>query len=251
MFWEVYYFCLISILGLLIGSFLNVCIYRVPLKESIAKGSSHCTSCQQKIKRYDLIPVFSYLFLRGKCRNCKSKISPRYPIIELVNCLMYILIYITFGISVMTLILCALVSVLIVVTMIDIDTGEIPNGLIIFILCLSPLVLFLDDMPIWERLIGFVAASLILLIFALVADAFGGGDIKLMAACGLLLGYKNILLALFIGIILGGILGGILLITRKKKGKKATMAFGPALAAGVMFSSLYGTQILDWYISKI
>ncbi|MEG2814324.1 MAG: prepilin peptidase, partial [Oscillospiraceae bacterium] len=148
MFWEIYYFCLVAILGLLIGSFLNVCIYRIPLKESIAKGSSHCTSCQMKIKRYDLIPVFSWIFLGGKCRNCKSKISPRYPLIELLNCLMYILIYWTCGMNFKTLLFCALSSVLIVITMIDIDTGEIPNGLIIFILCLSPLVLLLNDMPI-------------------------------------------------------------------------------------------------------
>ena len=108
----------VIVLGLLIGSFLNVCIYRLPRHESIVIGSSHCTKCGVPIKWYDLVPVFSYLILRGKCRNCKDKISPQYPIIEFINALMYAVIYYCFKSSILTLILCIMASILIVVFMI-------------------------------------------------------------------------------------------------------------------------------------
>lgn len=248
---EVYYIIVIALFGLLIGSFLNVCIYRIPKKESIVVGSSHCTNCNKKIKSYDLIPVFSYIFLMGKCRNCKAKISIRYPLIEAINCLLYLLIYFTFGLTLQTILYCALFSTLIVVTMIDFDTQEIPNGLSIFLLCISPLTFIINDIPFWHKLIGFVAASGILLILAVLTDGFGGGDIKLMAVCGLLIGFKNILLALFIGCVLGGLVGIIILITRKSKEKRPEMPFGPYLSIGIMIASLYGNQMINWYISLI
>jgi len=114
----------IFIIGLLIGSFLNVCIYRLPRHESIVVDSSHCTKCGMKIKWYDLIPVFSYLLLRGRCRNCKDKISLQYPVIELLNGLLYLIIFCLFGNSLLTLIGCILVSIFIVVIMIIITKKQ-------------------------------------------------------------------------------------------------------------------------------
>lgn len=273
---TIYFGCCITLLGLLIGSFLNVCIYRIPLKESIIKGNSHCTQCNEKIKAYDLIPLFSFLFLRGKCRHCGAKISFRYPLIELLNCILYVIIFITCGMTLKTLLYCALASTLIVISMIDFDTQEIPNGLVIFLLCLSPIGFLINDIPFWHRLIGFVAASGILLILALLTNGFGGGDIKLMAACGLILGFKNILLALFIGTVLGGIIGVFLLIKHRKENPHevsemlhkqvseiktedeeddlppgAKMSFGPYLAMGVMLAALYGEQIFNWYLNLL
>lgn len=250
--WEIYWSSLLIILGLLVGSFLNVCIYRIPLKESIVKGSSHCFGCSQKIKPYDLIPVFSYIFLGGKCRNCKSKISIRYPLIESLNFILYILIYMRFGLTLQTVLYCALASALIVVSMIDIDTGEIPNGLQLFILITSIGMFFIgNNIPWWHRVVGFLAASLILFILTLITNGFGGGDIKLMAVCGVFLGFKNILLALFIGVIIGGILGAITMATRKNKDHEKTMPFGPSLCIGVFTALMFGDQLLNWYLSLI
>lgn len=248
---EIYFGILIPILGLLFGSFLNVCIYRIPKKESIVVGSSHCMNCNKKIKWYDLFPLFSYIFLLGKCRNCKTKISIRYPLIETLNCILYFIIYLMYGLSLQTILYCAMASAFIVISMIDFDTKEIPNGLHIFLLCLSPLSFIINDMPFWHKLIGFVAASGILLILAVFTNGFGGGDIKLMAVCGLLIGYKNILLGLFIGIILGGIVGSLILIFKKQKEKRPEMAFGPYLCIGTLIAALYGNQIITWYLTLI
>lgn len=239
---------IVVILGLLVGSFLNVCIYRIPRKESIVVGNSHCTSCNTEIKRYDLIPVFSYLILGGKCRNCKAKISPRYPIIESLNMLSWVLVFIFKGFTLQSIIYCALASALIVVAMIDIDTMEVPPCMDIFILVLGVIALFLPDMPFYERLIGFGAASAILLVIALLTGGMGGGDIKLMAVCGLVVGWKVILLGLLFGIILGGIFAAIKLI-RRKTTRKSEMPFVPFLAIGTYAAVLWGMPLLNWYLS--
>ncbi|MEG2295657.1 MAG: prepilin peptidase, partial [Oscillospiraceae bacterium] len=117
---------MIVILGLLIGSFLNVCIYRIPIKKSIAYGRSYCTNCKNIIKPYDLVPVLSYLILGGKCRFCKEKISMRYPTIEILTGLLYGAVFLRFGYTTQTVIMCTLASILIVASMIDFDIMEIP-----------------------------------------------------------------------------------------------------------------------------
>lgn len=270
LFVNIYFISLVAILGLIIGSFLNVCIYRIPIGKSFVKNNSHCMQCGAKIKPYDLIPVISFLFLKGKCRNCKTAIAIRYPIIELINCTAYLIIYFIFGISIKTLICFALISVLIVVSMIDIDTQEVPNGLHIFLLCIAPFTFILNDVLWWERLTGFFAASSILLLISLITNGFGGADIKLMAVCGLFLGYINILLALLIGIVVGGISGIIILYISKYKERKlydtksdnkididsankekATMPFCPSLSTGIFIALLFGKNIISWYISLL
>lgn len=243
--WDIYFGIVIGVFALLIGSFLNVCIYRIPLKQSVVKVNSHCFSCNKPIKPYDLIPILSYLFLGGKCRSCKEKISVRYPLIEFLNLALYIILYIQFGLSLKTVLYCFLSSIMIVVSMIDIDTGEIPDRLHIAVLILSPFTFFIGDILWWERLIGFGAASLILLVLAMITNGFGGGDIKLMAVCGIFLGYKNILLALLIGVVIGGVLGGITMLTSKDK---KSIPFGPSLCIGIYLSALFGTKLLNWYL---
>lgn len=244
--WEIYFGIVIGVFSLLIGSFLNVCIYRIPLKQSIVTTGSHCFSCNTKIKPYDLIPVFSYIILGGKCRHCKEKISPRYMIVELLNFCLYMLTYLQFGLSIQTLYICLLSSVMIIVSMIDLDTMEIPDRFHIIIAGISVISFFDTTTLWWERIAGFVAASLILFVLALLTGGFGGGDIKLMAVCGICLGYKNILLALLIGIIIGGIVGVIKLITDKDR--KASIPFGPSLCIGIFVAALYGDLMIDWYM---
>lgn len=244
---EYFNAAIFAVFGLLIGSFLNVCIYRIPRKESIVFGRSHCAGCSAEIAPRDLIPVLSYLFLGGKCRSCKAKISQRYPLVELLNGILYALVYLRFGFSLKTLVLAALVSVLIAVSGIDIDTREIPNGLVIALLILGAASFFTGGVLWWERLIGFAAASGILLLLALVwRDSMGGGDIKLMAAVGLILGWKLILLALLMAFILGGAYGAALLLL-KKAARRDSIAFAPALSAGIVFAALFGEALLRWY----
>lgn len=240
------------ILGLCIGSFLNVCIYRIPIQMSIAKGSSICPTCNTPLKALDLIPVFSFLFLRGKCRHCKSKISIIYPVIELLCAALFVLSFYVFGMNVLTLFAWAFISVLIVASAIDIKTFELPNGISIFIAVLGILSFFFPYIMWWERLLGVAASSLPLLLIVLISkgNAMGMGDVKLMAAAGLLLGWKLGLLALFLSVLAGGIIGAILLLTKKRKGKDA-IPFVPMLCIGTILAFLFGNTMLNWYFSLL
>ena len=158
-------FGIVFIFGLCIGSFLNVCIYRIPLKQDIVKLSSHCMNCGRKLRWYELIPVVSFLIQRGRCRSCKIKLSVQYPVIELLNGLLYLLIYWIYGLSVKTAILCALASVLIVISVVDFRTYEIPIGCNIFILILGILNVFSDLPHMSKYVLGFFAVSLVFFFF--------------------------------------------------------------------------------------
>ena len=239
---------IIFLFGICIGSFLNVCIYRIPLKQDIVKISSHCMNCGRKLKWYELVPVFSFLIQGGKCRGCKTKISFQYPIIELLNGILYVLVYFRFGISIEMGLICLLASALIVITVIDWRTFEIPLGCNIFILVLGIIRVLLDLPHASKYVIGFFAISVVLylLFYFSKGRAIGGGDIKLMAAAGLLIGFPNILLAFFLGCVLGSVIH----ITRMKiTGAEHKLAFGPYLSAGILIAALYGDQIVNWYLS--
>ncbi|HBN84106.1 MAG TPA: prepilin peptidase, partial [Clostridiales bacterium] len=175
---------LVLVFGLVIGSFLNVCIYRIPRKESVVTVPSHCTGCNVKLKPYDLIPVFSFLILKGRCRTCSEKISIRYPVIESLNALLYLICYWRFGFAFHIIPKMILCSTLLVISAIDIDTQEIPNGSVLLIIILGLANIFMDPSLTWkDGLIGFIAVSVPMLIIALISNGgMGGGDIKLMAA---------------------------------------------------------------------
>lgn len=239
------------LLGLLIGSFLNVCIYRIPRHEEIVYTPSHCMACGHTLRWYELFPVFSYLTLGGKCKNCKIHISKQYPIIELINGLAYGFLYMYYGLSIDTVLMMALFSVLLVVFMIDYKTLTIPNGLVIFIGVLGVVNTFYHRDEWITYVIGFFAASLVLLLIAIITKGkMGGGDIKLMAVAGLVIGWQNILLALFIGSIFGAIIG-LTLIALKVMDRKEMIPFGPYLCVGIMISALYGAQIIEWYLKVV
>jgi len=246
---EIVVYAVIFLYGIVIGSFLNVCILRIPLKESIAKKRSHCMNCGYQLAWYDLVPLFSYIFLGGKCRKCKSHISLQYPLVEAVNGVLYVLIFLVNGWSIDSVIYCLLTSALIVLSVIDFRTYEIPFGINLFILALGLIhfVFHLGDWVIYG--IGLVAVSGFLWILYQISKgtAIGGGDVKLMGAAGLLLGWKLAVVAFLLGCIIGSV---IHLIRMKISGAEHRLAMGPYLSAGIFIAALWGEQFLNWYLGS-
>ncbi|MHB1315054.1 MAG: prepilin peptidase [Christensenellales bacterium] len=242
------HYLLFFITGLCIGSFLNVVIFRVPNRISIAKGRSECTVCKTQIRNIDLIPVVSYLLLGGKCRSCKAKISLRYPLVELFTGFCFILILFVKGCSFLSIFIAAYASVLIAVAMIDFDTMTIPNGLLITLIPIAAAVCFIDrDVVIVSRVIGFFSISLpMYLLTFLIKDSFGGGDIKLFAISGFILGWENTLLAAFLSVVLGGAAAFFILAIKKQS--KRHMPFGPYICIACFIAVLWGNRIIHWYL---
>ena len=240
-------YIIIFVFGLVIGSFINVCICRIPRKESIVNKRSHCESCGYQLKWYDLIPVFSYLYLGGKCRNCKAKISVQHLVIEVLNGALYLLVFFVCGVSVESLLYCLLFSALLALSVIDFRTFEIPVDFNYFIGVLG-IIRVITDIQNWsEYVIGFVAVSAFLYLLYILSKgrAIGGGDIKLMAACGLLIGWKLIILAFLLGCIVGAV---IHVIRMRVSGEEHVLAMGPYLSLGVMIAALWGNAFLSWYL---
>ena len=249
-FLELTPYIIIFIFGITIGSFLNVCIYRIPLGESIVTAPSHCMTCGWKLKWYDMVPVFSWLVLGGKCRNCKSKISVQYPIIEGVNGILYVMICAVNGLEWSSVIYCFMASALLVLSIIDWRTYEIPFGINVFLFVLGIAMTILDRGNLVEHLIGMICVSGLLGILYLLTGgrAIGGGDIKMMFACGLILGWKLILLAFFLGCIIGSVVH-IIRMSVKKAGRM--LAMGPYLSAGILLAALWGNAWINWYLSLL
>ena len=247
MFPTILFAIIIFLYGITIGSFLNVCIYRLPKKENIVTTRSHCMSCGYQLKWYDLIPLFSWLVLGGKCRKCKARISVQYPVIEALNGFLWLTIFFVCGVSIETALYCVLASVLLALSVIDFRTYEIPFGFNLIIAALG-LIRVLTDLTNWtEYAIGFFAVSAPLYLIYIVTKSrgIGGGDIKLMAAAGLLLGWKRIVLALVIGCILGSV---IHVIRMKVSKAEHVLAMGPYLSMGIFIVALWGEQLLNWYL---
>jgi leader peptidase (prepilin peptidase)/N-methyltransferase len=242
---------IVLLFGILVGSFLNVCIYRIPRKEDIVYTPSHCMSCGQQVKWYDLVPVFSWLALGGKCRYCKTKLSKQYPIIELSNGAAYMGVFFFLGFSPEAAVVCVLFSALLVASMIDLRWKIIPNGIVIFILIIGIIYLVVFSYTYIESVIGFLAVSVPLLLVNLITKGqMGMGDVKLMAVCGLVIGWQHILLALMIGSIIGSIIG-ISLIALKITSRKQQIPFGPYLSIGIMIAALFGNSLIQMYLNFI
>ena len=254
---------MVFVLGTVIGSFLNVLIYRIPKKISFVKGFSYCPNCEHRLYPLDLIPIVSYLALGRKCRYCGVKISPRYMIVEFIGGVLCLASYMAFigqtaflepkyesMVTAAVILYFAVLAILLVITYIDFDTMEIPYSLNISLtICGIASIWLGPEVPILSRVIGLFAISVPLFLIAFfISGAFGGGDIFLMAAAGILLGWQNVLVATFIGFIVGGIYGIYVLATRKK-GRKEHFAFGPALCVGIAVSMFVGDNIIGWYLS--
>lgn len=249
------------IFGLIIGSFLNVCIYRLPRDLSIIRPSSSCPVCKNQIKPWDNIPLVSYILLRGKCRKCGERISIRYPLVELLNGILYLAVFNSFGYGWHLPILFVFVSAMVVITFIDLDFQIIPDvitlpGIVIGVISSSFLLPdpFLDInstktiVGFTNSLIGlFLGGGLFYLIAIVSRGGMGGGDIKMMGMVGAFMGWKSILLVTFIGSLLGSI-AGIFLILLKGKGRKTRVPFGPFLALGSIITLFFGGTILKWYL---
>ena len=271
--WSVAFYIMLACYGLLVGSFLNVVIFRVPKEESVAKKRSHCMSCGYQLAWFDLIPVFSWLALKGKCRKCGAKISKQYPIIEALNAVIVVIIFMVLQsrnaykvfeeFKLETLLIAMMASALIALSVIDFRTYIIPPGINWFILCLGVINMIyrviryylmadkelrvFSDVDLSLYIIGFFAVSIPLLLIYVISDgrAIGGGDIKLMAAAGLLIGWKKIVLALFIGCLVGSIIH----IARMKISKaEHVLAMGPYLSVGIMVAALWGEPLINWYL---
>lgn len=243
---------LVLIIGLCIGSFLNVCIYRIPKEESIVFPASHCTSCGHELKFYELIPVVSYIFLRGRCIKCKSKISIKYPLIEILNGLLYLLLFIKYELSFNFIFYCLLVSLLIVISIIDLESKYVYSSTTIVGVLLAIIYIIiggcLGEVRILNNLLGGLIGYGIIFLIIILTGGMGEGDADIAGICGLFIGIKGVLVALFLAIILGGIFASIVLIL-KIKDRKSEIAFGPYIAIGTLIWLLIGQKILTLYVS--
>jgi leader peptidase (prepilin peptidase)/N-methyltransferase len=236
------YSFVVLVLGLVVGSFANVLIYRIPRRLSIVRPGSFCPECKAPLTVNEKIPVLSFLTLGGKCAHCGKKISPRYPIVELANALGWLGVFAVEGFTFPGVVGCILFTGLLVASATDLTQGVIPNKL-----CLG---LGIFGLAAMERLLGAVVGGGLLLIFAVLGrlvfkrEAMGGGDLKLLAASGAFLGWKLVLVAAFIAVVAGALYGAVYKIITKKE----TLPFGPFLAVGVMAAYLAGVAILAWYL---
>ena len=245
------------VFGLLIGSFLNVCIYRMPRNISIVLPSSRCPVCNNAIRAWDNIPIISYIILGGRCRNCATRISLRYPLVEAMNALLYAAVVWRYGIGWSSAIYFVLCSSLIVITFIDLDFQIIPDRITLAGIPIGLVAgsFLLPDPMMRADLLGYKASvpgmfaggGLFYLIAVLSKGGMGGGDIKMMAMVGALMGWKAVLLTTFLGSFSGSIIGVFLMLFRGK-GRKAKIPFGPFLALGTLITLFSGQEILLWYL---
>lgn len=255
-YYSVIFYILAGVWGLCVGSFLNVVIYRTPKGMSLAKPNSHCPTCKYELRWYDNIPVLSYLMLGGKCRKCKTKISPRYASVELANAILWLLCVFVWGERsiALTCIYALVFSIFICIFFIDIEHKLIFDRFQIILLVLSVISIFFDNDYGWlSHVIGGVVGFL---FFFLVSVGFeklfgeeglGGGDVKLACVAGILLGWERLLLALVIATLPAAIIMSI--VKKGKEGEDKQFPFAPFLILGFGLSMFFGTQIVNFYLS--
>ncbi|MCG9479659.1 MAG: prepilin peptidase [Actinomycetia bacterium] len=246
---DILIYIILFIAGLIVGSFLNVVIYRIPRGLSIYKPTfSICPRCKARIAFYDNIPLISYLVLKGRCRSCGAKIPYIYPLVELATALLFLLVFYFFGITIQLLIGLILVSALIAISVIDIQFRIIPNS-ITWPMTLVGIALNIIDRPSqwWMPLAFSVGAFVFMLIIHLIyPKGMGMGDVKLALMVGAFL-VKSVIVALFAGFLIGSIYGLVLIATRKKKFKQA-IPFGPFISLGSIIALFWGNIIINWYL---
>ena len=252
---------LTALIGLCVGSFLNVVIYRLPKNMSLLKPRSHCTKCEYQLKWYENIPLFSYIFLRGKCINCKEKISLRYPLVEFLNMILWILSltiytnviiptivpnYLMFSISLIAF------SILVCVAFCDYDNMEIPDTFQAILLVLGIISFLAGDAE--SRVFGFLLGGGFFALFAGIfyifkkKEGLGFGDIKLMAVLGLLLGFQNTILCILLSSIFGAIILSFLSIKNKKE-KNREYPFAVFIVPCAIIAMLIGKFVVNWYLA--
>ncbi len=257
------------IFGLHIGSFLNVCIYRLPKGESIVNPPSHCPKCNKKIEWFDNIPLISYILLRGKCRNCKTPISPRYFLVELLTGLMFFFLMFKFGFTFNFFIFVIFTCILVIVTFIDFEHFLIPDVLVLpgIVLGLAvsvknslladlsplffdvsyPLSAFLNSLA--GAILGFVSLLIVAVLGELLfkKEAMGGGDLKLLAMIGAFLGWKNVFFVIFVSSLVGSVIG-VAMVILKKRGRLEYIPYGPYLALAGIISIFWGDILIAKFL---
>lgn len=260
---EYYFAAFVFVIGLCIGSFANVCIYRIPNDKSIVRPGSRCPKCETPIKPWQNIPVLSYLILGGKCAKCREKISIRYPIIELICGLLFLgafykLFYLE-GNLYQFLVACYLSAAFLIIFMIDFDHKIIPDSISLSGIVIGFAVSFIPQTSLtWlQSLIGLLVGGGLLLAIAEIGDrvfkkeSMGGGDIKLAAMMGAFIGWKGVFLTLGIGSFLGAVIGGTALIMAKDKESARTVPFGPFLVTGALIAFYWGDRLIQAYLNYV
>jgi leader peptidase (prepilin peptidase)/N-methyltransferase len=241
---------LVFAFGLIIGSFCNVVIYRLPLGQSIVTPASQCRSCRSFIRPWQNIPLLSYVLLRGRCRFCQEPISPRYPIVESISGLLFVLLYLKLGLSMTFVAYALLTSTLLIIALIDLDYKIIPNTITIPGMAVG-IFLSLGILPITPlaSVLGLAISGAIFYLIAFVSKGgMGGGDIKLIAMIGSFLGLQGGLFTIFSSALSGSIVGLALMLMHKRK-RKDQIPFGPFLSFGAILFMLLGENIIQWYIN--
>jgi prepilin signal peptidase PulO-like enzyme (type II secretory pathway) len=253
---EIVLIFLFAIVGLAVGSFLNVCIDRLPQNKSIVFPPSHCEACQHKLAAKDLIPVFSYLRLRGRCRYCQAAISRRVFWVELATALIFALLCWHYGLSAELGVMIFYACLFTIIFVTDLEQGLIlnkvvyPGMVVALLLALYPLPWLSEPMGMriaYSALGGAIGFAIFLLIAIVSRGGMGWGDVKLAALIGLATGFPLVFLAIIMGAILGGIVAVALVIAKKRK-RRQTIPFGPFLAVAAMVTLLWGSNILSWYV---
>ncbi|MCB0283667.1 MAG: prepilin peptidase [Calditrichaeota bacterium] len=250
-------FLFVFFLGNIFGSFLNVCIYRLPENLSLVKPGSFCPSCKNPVRAWQNVPIFSYVFLKGKCGNCGSRISAQYPIVELISGLITVLTYYYFGLTPVFFVYTVFIYFLIVIAFIDYKTELIYNKVLITLLVFGLIFNVFYPFMAWEAgLYGLLAGGGILFLFSLLGkilfkkEALGMGDVKLAAVAGFFLGMQNVLIAIYFGFIIALVTMVVLRIFKKAE-LKGKIPLGPFLAAGLIVFLFWGKLIINVYFSYV
>lgn len=245
---------IVFVFGAVIGSFLNVCIYRIPLGQSVVSPGSRCMGCGKDVKWYDNIPILSWLFLRGKCRSCGAPFSVRYPLVELLTALLGLLLFLKFGLSLKLLVMFVFCAALVVVTFIDLDHQIIPDEISLGGVVLGFVLSFFLPWISWLSsllgiLVGWGALALVFYGYLWLTgrEGMGGGDAKLLAMMGAFLGLKSIPFIIFASSLVGTVFG-LSIMAIQKKGRHLAIPFGPYLAFGAVLYTFFGPQLIDWYL---
>jgi len=243
-------YLMVFLFGAIVGSFLNLCALRIPKGEPIVVGRSVCPQCKHVLGATDLIPILSYILLRGKCRYCRQRISFRYVGTELISGLLFTAVFAAYGFTVYSVIYTLLTGILLVAALIDLEHMYIPNGLILFGLTVGTTVtLFLGSAHPKSIILGFLAGGVpMTAIYLLSRGGMGAGDVKLGAVLGVFLGWKLALAGLFLSFLSASVVG-LLLIFSGKKTRKDALPFAPFLAAGGFAAALWGTQLINCYLT--
>ncbi len=245
----------IFLIGLCIGSFLNVCIFRLPAGRSIVRPPSACPACAANINWYDNIPILSYILLRGRCRGCGAAISVRYPLVELLSGLFALAVWMRYGPHPYTLFYYAFIAALLVVTFIDLDHRIIPDEISLPGIPIGfAASFFLPSLSWLDSLMGILIGGGTLFAIAWGYQRFtgkegmGGGDIKLLAMIGAFIGWQGVLFTIMASSFIGT-LAGVMVMIRMRKGMKLAVPFGPFLAIGAILYLFFGPQVIDWYLN--